>query len=429
MSRYRRPGLHRAVLVLNGVVASLLVLLGAVFLWTGLRLGDRKVVRLERDPSVQSDVEIAVPADSGLSDGDLTAKNFLITGSDNGGCVDPDSPYAGAFADRDGLGERSDTIMIIRVNPRDNQAAFLSFPRDLWVKIGGSTRQNRINTAFDRTDPNRLIDTIYQNFGIEVDHYVNIDFCAFKNIVDAVGGVKIPFLYETRDRKTGLYVPGPACFTFTGDHALAYVRSRSGYSYLDPDTGSWQRDGTGDFGRIARQQDFIRRALQRALEKGGSNPVVANELLSAGLSSVITDDKLTPTMALQLANVMRDLKPGSIPSFLIEGTPEQIGDQSILIPRIKNETMRQVLALFQGAASFAEPIPEDDGTKDDGTTTAPPVTTPPTTAVPASTTPTTAEAVSQDLSPTTEAPTTSLPVVSPTQKTLGVSPPNDPNCH
>ena len=415
MNRYRRPGLHRAVLAVNGVVAALLVLVGAVFLWTGFRLGDRRVVRLERDQSVQSDVEIAASDGWNLTEGDLSAKNFLVTGSDNGGCVDPDSPYAGAFADREGLGERSDTIMIIRVNPRDNQAAFLSFPRDLWVKIGGSTRQNRINTAFDRTDPNRLIDTIYQNFGIEVDHYVNIDFCAFKKIVDAVGGVRIPFLYETRDRKTGLYVPGPACFTFTGDHALAYVRSRSGYSYLDPEKGSWERDGTGDFGRIARQQDFIRRALQRALDKGASNPVVANELLSAGLSSVITDDKLSPTMALQLAQAMRDIKTGSIPSFMIEGTPEQIGDQSVLIPRIQNETMRQVLALFQGAASFAEPIAEPAEGGGGAGAAAAPSSGATTTTVPPTTVPVTT--------------TTAVPVVSPQQLTLGVAPPNDPTCH
>ncbi|NBP50184.1 MAG: LytR family transcriptional regulator [Actinobacteria bacterium] len=416
MNRYRRPGLHRAVLAVNGIVAALLVLLGAVFLWTGFRLGDRKVVRLERDQSVQSDVEIAASDGWNLTEGDLSAKNFLVTGSDNGGCVDPDSPYAGAFADREGLGERSDTIMIIRVNPRDKQAAFLSFPRDLWVKIGGSTRQNRINTAFDRTDPNRLIDTIYQNFGIEVDHYVNIDFCAFKKIVDAVGGVRIPFLYETRDRKTGLYVPGPACFTFTGDHALAYVRSRSGYSYLDPDTGTWERDGTGDFGRIARQQDFIRRALQRALDKGASNPVVANELLNAGLSSVITDDQLSPTMALQLAQAMRDLKAGSIPSFMIEGTPEQIGDQSVLIPRIQNETMRQVLALFQGAASFAEPIAEPaEGGGGAGAAVAPSSGATTTSTVPPTTVPVTT--------------TTAVPIVSPKQLTLGVAPPNDPTCH
>jgi hypothetical protein len=143
--------------------------------------------------------------------------------------------------------------------------------------------------------------------------------------------------------------------------------------------------------------------------------VVANELLSAGLSSVITDDKLSPTMALQLAQAMRDIKTGSIPSFLIEGTPEQIGDQSVLIPRIQNETMRQVLALFQGAASFAEPIAEPaEGGGGAGAAVAPSsgatTTTVPPTTVPATT-------------------TTAVPVVSPQQLTLGVAPPNDPTCH
>ncbi|MDA2966776.1 MAG: hypothetical protein O3B91_04530, partial [Actinomycetota bacterium] len=61
---------------------------------------------------------------------DLTAKNFLITGTDNGACVDPDSPYASAFGNRNGLGERADTIMILRLDPATNAAAVLSFPRD-----------------------------------------------------------------------------------------------------------------------------------------------------------------------------------------------------------------------------------------------------------------------------------------------------------
>ena len=172
-------------------------------LWANNRLNARQVVSLNRDPNGQpsTDAEITPSDNWNLTEGDLAAKNFLLTGSDNGSCVDPNSPYAGAFGDRTGFGERSDTIMIIRVDPKDNRAAFLSFPRDLWVKIAGSTRTNRINTAFDRKNPNKLVDTIYQNFGISIDHYVNIDFCAFKEIVNAVGGVSIPFLYETRDKK------------------------------------------------------------------------------------------------------------------------------------------------------------------------------------------------------------------------------------
>ena len=94
------------------------------------------------------------------------AKNFLITGADNNSCVDPDSPYAPAFGDRSNIGERSDTIMMWRVNPDTSQVAVLSFPRDLWVTIAGRSSKQRINVAYERDNPQLLIDTIYQNFGI-----------------------------------------------------------------------------------------------------------------------------------------------------------------------------------------------------------------------------------------------------------------------
>jgi LCP family protein required for cell wall assembly len=406
------------------VVCALLVA-GAGMLWANNRLNARQVVSLNRDPNGQPSIDAEItPSDSwNLTEGDLAAKNFLLTGSDNGSCVDPDSPYAGAFGDRAGFGERSDTIMIIRVDPKDNRAAFLSFPRDLWVKIAGSTRTNRINTAFDRKNPNKLVDTIYQNFGISVDHYVNIDFCAFKEIVNAVGGVSIPFLYETRDKNTGLYIPAPSCFEFSGDHALAYVRSRSGYSYFDPAKNDWIKDGTGDLGRISRQQDFIRRAMQRALDKGSSSPTVANKLLNAALKNVITDDQLTPISMLQLAQAMRDLNTSSIPTYTIAATGEMVGDQAVLVPRIQNDTMREILALFQGKASFATPgsvadaPPTSDMTTTEGALGG--VTSGQIVPV---------NYVKYTSNASSSAPPTTLPVVAPEQATLGVSPPNDPSC-
>ena len=162
------------------------------------------------------------------------AKNFLITGADNNACVDPDSPYAPAFGDRSNFGERSDTIMMWRVNPSTSQVAVLSFPRDLFVDIAGSSRTGRINEAYERDNPQKLIDTIYQNFGIVTDHFVQVDFCAFQELVKAVDGVAVPLPYPVRDPNTGLNVPEAGCFTFTGDHALAYVRSRK-LEYLDGD--------------------------------------------------------------------------------------------------------------------------------------------------------------------------------------------------
>ena len=205
MTKYQRPRSHYAVLIFNIAIAVSLLVVGGGLLYAGQRLGERQVVSLNRgdDVAINEDANISPSDQWNLSEGDLDAKNFLLTGSDNGSCVDPNSPYAGAFGDRNSFGERSDTIMIIRVNPKDNQAAFLSFPRDLWVKIAGSTRSNRINTAFERKNPNTLADTIYQNFGINIDHYVNIDFCAFKEIVDAVGGVKVRSFMKLVTRKLG----------------------------------------------------------------------------------------------------------------------------------------------------------------------------------------------------------------------------------
>ena len=415
MSKYKRPRTHYAVLALNIVVVVGLLVAGSGLMWAGQRLGARQVVTLDRNENATPvDGANIEPSDEwNLTEGDLEAKNFLLTGSDNGNCVDPDSPYAGAFGDRNSFGERSDTIMIIRVSPKDNQAAFLSFPRDLWVKIAGSTRSNRINTAFERKNPNRLVDTIYENFGITVDHYVNVDFCAFKEIVDAVGGVSVPFSYETRDKKTGLYVPSASCFTFTGDHALADVRSRSGYSYFDPAKNEWIKDGTSDLGRISRQQDFIRRAMQRALDKGSSSPRVANELLNAALKNVITDDALSPITMLQLAQAMRNINTNKIATYTIEALGQMIGDQAVLVPKIQNDTMRQVLALFQGKAGFAATgVAYDEPTSSESIIAMQTII----------------ETVAVANRAIASAPPTTIPVVAPEQNTLGIVPPNDPNC-
>ncbi|HRE03534.1 MAG TPA: LCP family protein, partial [Ilumatobacteraceae bacterium] len=69
-----------------------------------------------------------------------------------------------SIGDRTSLGERSDTIMIMRVNPETSQAAILSFPRDLYVDLAGTNRKGKINWAYKVDDPQNLIDTIQNNF-------------------------------------------------------------------------------------------------------------------------------------------------------------------------------------------------------------------------------------------------------------------------
>ena len=280
---------------------------------------------------------------------DPQAKNFLITGADNNSCVDPNSPYAAAFGDRSSLGERSDTIMVMRVDPATDQAAVLSFPRDLWVKISGHDAPNRINSAYVKNDPTVLVNTIFADFGIGIDHFIQVDFCAFKELVDAVHGVPVPFALAARDTHTGLYVPQPGCFTFNGDHALAYVRSRH-YETYDEATGTWKEDPLADLGRISRQQDFLRRVIAKALATGVYTPSVARGLISTARNYVVTDSNFTPQKMLEFAGVIQHVDPTNLHSYQIQVKSEVRSGNAVLIPVLDSPNMKAVLELFQGKA-------------------------------------------------------------------------------
>jgi hypothetical protein len=218
------------------------------------------------------DAEAPTPADPDATE----AVNILVTGADNHACIDPSSPFAGGFGDRTDMGERSDTIMIIRLDPSTERAAVLSFPRDLWVSIAGRNSKNRINSAYVRDDPTRLLGTIYNNFGIEVDHFIQIDFCAFKTIVDGLGGVAVPFEYPARchhrprrPRARLLHLrrrPRPRL------RPLPHVRvhDRRAVAARRPVRP-----------RRVASRDFLRRALSAALDRGVTDPSVARALISA----------------------------------------------------------------------------------------------------------------------------------------------------
>jgi LCP family protein required for cell wall assembly len=299
------------------------------------------------------------------------AANFLVTGADNGACDDQSDATIG---DRSDIGERSDTIMIWRVNPVANQLAVLSFPRDLLVDLP-SGRKGRINEAYRRNDPSLLIDTIQRNFGVPVDHYVQIDFCAFKRLVDAVGGVEIPFEAPAYDRKSGLVIETTGCVNLDGDMALAYARSRY-YSYEDPvGSGEFKQDPTSDFGRIARQQDFLRRVIAKVVNEGLYSPDVATAIINANAEYIVTDAELTPRRMLEFAATLRSLDPTTVTTYRIESTSETYSGQSVERPRIGGDNMQAILAVFRGEALLASAPEQVDGSSD--ATTAATTTTAP----------------------------------------------------
>ncbi|MHB1090908.1 MAG: hypothetical protein ACYC0U_07610, partial [Ilumatobacteraceae bacterium] len=131
-----------------------------------------------------------------------------------------------------------------------------------------------------------------------------------------------------------------------------------------------------------------------------------------------TDDRLSAITMLQLAQAMRNLNTDMIGTYTVEASGQMIGDQSVLIPTIQNDRMRQILAIFQGKASL--------GTSSMTSTTIPADTASGEGALG------NVQTVRSNLviSSTPHAvPTTTVPVVAPVQDTIGVVPPNDPSCH
>jgi LCP family protein required for cell wall assembly len=411
-AKHRHTRGQKVLVTFNVLVAFALVISGAILFWAGARLSSRKVVAITHSSSLNGNA--GEDAFANLDSGDLSAQNFLITGTDNNACIPKDSKYYGTLEGREGLGERSDTIMIIRANPSTEQAAILSFPRDLWVKIAGSNHSSKLNSAFDRQDPNRLIQTIEENFGIPIQHYVNVDFCAFMSLVDALGGIKIPFEYAVKDSHTQFEVAAPGCVQLSGIDALQYARSRY-YYYWSVKQGDWVQDPSSDRGRIARQQDFVRRLIQRAIDKGARSPRVANKLINIALDNVITDRDLTTLKLLQLGKTMRTLDSRAVRTYMLDGKGQYIGNSAVIVPDTTSTTAKQILAIFRGEANLSTQVEQNLA----GSINAP---APTTTISPFAQTTTTTPGQTTTTSST-------LPVVEPEQVPVGLVPPRNSDCH
>lgn len=281
------------------------------------------------------------------ADVDLTASplgtgrpvNFLIVGSDSRENVDPDDPDAGGMlGGEDHVGQRADTIVVARLDPEAGTAELLAIPRDLWIPAN----EQRINAAYN-DGPQELIDTIEQELEVPVHHYVEVDFGGFKDVVDELGGVPIYLEDRVRDRQLGLYIEEDGCVTLPGPSALAYTRSR----HMEYSNGvNWVLDPTGDIGRIARQQHFMARTLDRAASLGLTDVGRLPGLISTLADTVSIDGTLTFDDLVDLAKTFRTLSSGDLTSFTLPAVPgETPGGASIL--RLEPALAHEVLNGFR----------------------------------------------------------------------------------
>jgi LCP family protein required for cell wall assembly len=293
--------------------------------------------------------------------------NYLIIGSDSRDSVDPNDPNAGAFLGADEpSGKRSDTILIVRIDPTTLTAKMLSFPRDLFIPIAGENGRDRINSAYGRGRA-VLVDTIRQDFGIEINNYIEVDFSGFKGLVGAIGGVPMYFDTPMRDENTGLDIPEPGCVSLDGDQALAFARARH-LEFKDA-KGRWETDPTGDLGRITRQQIFVRKAMTKVLSLNPTEVLTFNHLLDVAVDSVTIDQTLGRSQLLNLVRQFKELKPEDIESFSlpVSGFMTSAG-ASVL--QLDERGAKPILNVFRGLDPSAVSEPEISVAVRNGTGTA-----------------------------------------------------------
>jgi LCP family protein required for cell wall assembly len=273
-------------------------------------------------------------------------RNYLIIGSDSRDNVDPNDPSAGAFlGPGEPAGKRSDTILLVRIDPIASTVKMLSLPRDLWVPLADTGQNDRINAAYGR-GRQVLVDTIRKDFGVVVNNYIEVDFHGFKDLVNAIGGVPMYFDTAMRDGNTGLDVTQPGCVTLNGDQALAFARSR--HLEFKDGRGRWQDDPTGDLGRITRQQIFVRTALHKALSVGlVTSPKTFFDLLNVATNSVTIDQTLDRGDLNQLRSRFEQLDPNQIEAYSLPVTDHTTNaGASVLL--LQQAAAQPILDVFRG---------------------------------------------------------------------------------
>ena len=235
--------------------------------------------------------------------------NVLLIGSDSRATVSAKDQNAYGTTSTAG-GQRSDVIKIAHVVPATGQVSILSIPRDTIVKVAGDTSQigsyNRINATYNN-GPDQLVQTIEFNFGISIQHVVQLNFIGFRGAVDAIGGVNLNFPYPARDDFTGLNIATAGCQHVNGGYSLAVARSRHYQYYAN---GYWQSDGTSDFGRIQRQNAFLKALINQAEKQ--YNPLTLNAFIGSVIQGVTIDSTFTVTELASLAQHFKGFSSNSL---------------------------------------------------------------------------------------------------------------------
>ena len=235
--------------------------------------------------------------------GTPTGMDILVLGSDN--------RSADVREER-----RSDTVILVHVDPDQDYVSLLSLPRDLLVEIPGHGT-DKLNAAYALEGPSLTIKTVELLTGVDIDEYLEVDFAAFADITDSLGGVYLDIdrRYYNDNPEWDLIKISPGYQLLDGQTALDFVRFR--------------HDLNLDFGRMDRQQRFISAMREQAM--GWNLPLKLPGMVNALFDNVETT--LGATDILKLAYWGIGLDGNRIKQITLVGDPQtKDGASYVILP-------------------------------------------------------------------------------------------------
>ncbi|KQS00512.1 transcriptional regulator [Williamsia sp. Leaf354] len=311
------------------VVGAVLALVGTGTVWGYLRVTNGGFRTIEAVDSNDKNIR-----NKGAQYGDQT---YLIVGTDtrvgNNGKV-------GAGTTADAEGARSDTVILVNVPANRSRVVAVSFPRDLqidrpdcesWDNNTATYDPNNIipaetgaklNTAYGDGGPKCAVKVIQQLSGLNINHFIAMDFFGFEQVVNKLGGVQVCSPTPLYDYELGQILSRPGKQTVKGQRALNYVRART----IDT-------EGNGDYGRIKRQQLFMS-ALLRGMLSGQvlSNPARLNGIINTFTKYSYVDGIDTDSL-VNLAQSLEGLQAGRVTFLTIPTSGTTTDGSNNEIPR------------------------------------------------------------------------------------------------
>ena len=322
------PWIRTPVLAFSGVIA---VLVSVIALW-GINL-----YLTVGGSIVNADVSEEVFADPW--DFGKNPRNVLVLGSDSR--KDLSEEQQAAFGSEETVGgERSDTIILMSIDPRREQAVVIHFPRDLRVEIPGHGF-DKINAAYEYGGADLVVRTVHEFTGMRIHNYMEINLAGFQELVETLGGVRICVDRPMHDEKAGLHIPKAGCYDMDGPTALAFVRARSVEGDLIP-----------DFNRIARQQQFMRATMNKLLSV---DSLLDDQVIKEAVGAVRVDRGIDAGVLIDLGQRLRALAQEdssgaeTLDLRVVPGTTQTIGDVSYVIAD-QPETRELFEALREGSS-------------------------------------------------------------------------------